>query len=66
MESHHTPTFIRWVPDILTPALDRFYTHPREGNFEVVVDGDLIWSKKARGQGIPTTTADVRTLTTSN
>lgn len=32
------------------------------GNFEVVVDGDLVWSKKSRDQGFPTTDAQVDTI----
>ena len=34
-----------------------------EGNFEVVVDGDLVWSKKSRDQGFPTTDAQVHART---
>ena len=36
---------------------------PVEGHFEVVVNGDLVWSKKTRGQGFPTTNEHVRVRT---
>jgi len=35
------------------------------GNFEVVVNGELVWSKKNRGQDFPTTKENVETICAS-
>ena len=34
-----------------------------EGKFEVVVNGDLVWSQQARGKGIPMSDKQVRART---
>ena len=60
----HTPNLTRWdteseTHDMCPLLIVRLYL-PVQGNFEVTVNGDLVWSKRTWGAGFPTTKEDVR------